>query len=139
MTVPQGPSSLLPVCILAGGLGTRLGQAVADTPKPLLEVAGAPFLRHQLRLLKAHGARRVVLCVGYLGERIEAALGDGANKGLELRYVYDGPDLRGTAGAIRGGLDQLGDTFMVSTAARTCVSTTRRCRRGSPRRVCPRS
>jgi NDP-sugar pyrophosphorylase family protein len=106
-------SSLLPVCVLAGGLGTRLGQAVADTPKPLLEVAGAPFLRHQLRLLKAHGARRVVLCVGYLGERIEAALGDGADEGLELRYAYDGPDLRGTAGAIRGALDQLGDAFLV--------------------------
>jgi NDP-sugar pyrophosphorylase family protein len=104
---------LLPVCILAGGLGTRLGQVVADTPKPLLEVAGAPFLRHQLGLLKAHGARRVVLCVGYLGERIEAALGDGADEGLELRYAYDGPDLRGTAGAIRGALDQLGDAFLV--------------------------
>jgi MurNAc alpha-1-phosphate uridylyltransferase len=104
---------LLPVCILAGGLGTRLGQAVADTPKPLLEVAGAPFLRHQLRLLKGYGARRVVLCVGYLGERIEAALGDGADEGLELSYAYDGPDLRGTAGAIRGALDQLGDAFLV--------------------------
>jgi N-acetyl-alpha-D-muramate 1-phosphate uridylyltransferase len=109
----QDPPPLLPVCVLAGGLGTRLGQVVADTPKPLLEVAGAPFLRHQLRLLKAHGARRVVLCVGYLGERIEAALGDGADEGLELRYAYDGPDLRGTAGAIRGALDQLGDAFLV--------------------------
>lgn len=113
MTVAQGSPSLLPVCILAGGLGTRLGQVVADTPKPLLEVAGAPFLRHQLRLLKAHGARRVVLCVGYLGERIEAALGDGADEGLELSYAYDGPDLRGTAGAIRGALDQLGEAFLV--------------------------
>jgi MurNAc alpha-1-phosphate uridylyltransferase len=108
MANTHNTSSLLPVCVLAGGLGTRLGEVVADTPKPLLEVAGAPFLRHQLRLLKAHGARRVVLCVGYLGERIEAALGDGADEGLELRYAYDGPDLRGTAGAIRGALDQLG-------------------------------
>jgi MurNAc alpha-1-phosphate uridylyltransferase len=113
MVNAHNASSLLSVCVLAGGLGTRLGQAVADTPKPLLEVAGAPFLRHQLRLLKAHGARRVVLCVGYLGERIEAALGDGADEGLELRYAYDGPDLRGTAGAIRGALDQLGDAFLV--------------------------
>jgi MurNAc alpha-1-phosphate uridylyltransferase len=113
MTNANEASSLLPVCVLAGGLGSRLGEVVADTPKPLLEVAGAPFLRHQLRLLKAHGARRVVLCVGYLGERIEAALGDGADEGLELRYAYDGPDLRGTAGAIRGALDQLGDAFLV--------------------------
>lgn len=104
---------LLPVCILAGGLGTRLGAAVADTPKPLLEVAGEPFLRHQLALLKSYGARRVVLCVGYLGERIEEVLGDGSDDGVELLYAYDGPELRGTAGAIRGALDLLGDAFLV--------------------------
>jgi N-acetyl-alpha-D-muramate 1-phosphate uridylyltransferase len=106
-------SGLLPVCILAGGLGTRLGQVVADTPKPLLEVAGEPFLRHQLRLLSAHGASRVVICVGYRGELIEAVLGDGSDLGLEVRYVYDGPTLRGTAGAVRGALDMLGDAFLV--------------------------
>jgi NDP-sugar pyrophosphorylase family protein len=106
-------SGLLPVCILAGGLGTRLGTAVADTPKPLLEVAGEPFLRHQLRLLGRHGASRVVLCVGYLGERIEAALRDGTDLGLDVRYAFDGPELRGTAGAVRGALDLLGDAFMV--------------------------
>jgi NDP-sugar pyrophosphorylase family protein len=106
-------SGLLPVCILAGGLGTRLGAAVADTPKPLLEVAGEPFLRHQLRLLRRHGASRVVLCVGYLGERIEAALGDGGDLGLDVRYAFDGPTLRGTAGAVRGARELLGDAFMV--------------------------
>ena len=67
---------LPPICILAGGLGTRLGDCVRDTPKPLLEVAGEPFLAHQLRMLSGHGARRVVLCVGYLGEQIRARLGD---------------------------------------------------------------
>jgi NDP-sugar pyrophosphorylase family protein len=106
-------SGLLPVCILAGGLGTRLGAAVADTPKPLLEVAGEPFLRHQLRLLRRHGATRVVLCVGYLGERIEAALGDGSDLGLDVRYAFDGPTLRGTAGAVRAARHLLGDAFMV--------------------------
>jgi N-acetyl-alpha-D-muramate 1-phosphate uridylyltransferase len=104
--------SLPPVCILAGGLGTRLGAAVADTPKPILPVAGEPFLRHPLRLLAAHGATRAVLCVGYLGERIEEALGD-EQFGIELLYAYDPPDLAGTAGAIRPVLDRLGDRFMV--------------------------
>jgi NDP-sugar pyrophosphorylase family protein len=103
----------MPVCILAGGLGTRLGQLVADTPKPLLEVAGEPFLRHKLRLLRAHGASRVVICVGYKGDLIEAVLGDGSELGLEVRYVYDGPTLRGTAGAVRGARHLLGDAFLV--------------------------
>ena len=86
---------MIGVCILAGGRGTRLG--VRDTPKPLVEVAGKPFLLHQLDLLR--GAPRVVLCVGYLGERIEAALGH-EQYGIELRYRYD--DQAGTAGAVRG-------------------------------------
>jgi N-acetyl-alpha-D-muramate 1-phosphate uridylyltransferase len=105
--------TLLPVCILAGGLGTRLGGIVADTPKPLLEVAGQPFLRHQLRLLRSYGASRIVICVGYRGEAIEATLGDGAELGLQVSYVYDGPELRGTAGAIRGALPLLGEAFLV--------------------------
>ncbi len=100
------------VCILAGGLGTRLGAAVADTPKPILPVADEPFLLHPLRLLAHHGATRAVLCVGYLGERIEAALGP-ERFGIELRYAYDPPELAGTAGAIRATLDLLGDRFLV--------------------------
>jgi len=104
-------TELAPVCILAGGLGTRLGAAVSDTPKPLLEVAGRPFLLWQLELLRAHGARRVVLCVGYRGEQIEAAIG--APFGLDVRYVHDPPQLAGTAGAVRGALPLLGKRFLV--------------------------
>jgi NDP-sugar pyrophosphorylase family protein len=105
--------SLAPVCILAGGLGTRLGERVRDTPKPLIEVAGKPFLLHQFDLLRACGAHRIVLCVGYLGERIEAAIGDGSDLGLDIRYRYDPPELAGTAGAIRAALDDLGERFLV--------------------------
>jgi NDP-sugar pyrophosphorylase family protein len=105
--------TLAPVCILAGGLGTRLGEHVRDTPKPLIEVAGKPFLEHQFDLLRACGAHRIVLCVGYLGERIEAAIGDGRRFGLEIRYRYDPPGLAGTAGAIRAALQDLGEHFLV--------------------------
>jgi NDP-sugar pyrophosphorylase family protein len=103
--------ALPPVAILAGGLGTRLGERVRDTPKPLLEVAGEPFLFHQLRLLRAHGAERVVICVGYLGERIESAVGDGSAFGLDVRCSYD--DEPGTAAALRNALPLLGDEFLV--------------------------
>ena len=106
-------TELPPVCILAGGRGTRLGSAVDSVPKPLVEVAGEPFVVYQLRLLKSCGASRIVLSVGYLGDQFERALGDGSAYGLELRYIDDGPEPLGTAGAVRGCLPDLGDRFMV--------------------------
>ena len=106
-------SRLPPVCILAGGLGTRLGERVRDTPKPLLEVAGEPFLIHQLRLLAEHGVREAVLCVGYLGERIRARIGS-ERFGVDIRYSFDAePGLDGTLGAIRRALGMLGERFLV--------------------------
>jgi NDP-sugar pyrophosphorylase family protein len=100
------------VCILAGGLGTRLGKRVRDTPKPLLEVAGAPFLLHQLRLLARYGAREVVLCVGYRGEQIQAGIG-AERFGIRVRYSFDAPGLDGTLGAIRRAAPMLGERFLV--------------------------
>jgi N-acetyl-alpha-D-muramate 1-phosphate uridylyltransferase len=79
----------------------------------LLTVAGRPFVEHQLELLKSHGARRIVLSVGYLGEQIEAAIADGSQFGLEIAYVHDGPEPAGTAGAVRRALPVLGDEFLV--------------------------
>jgi N-acetyl-alpha-D-muramate 1-phosphate uridylyltransferase len=106
-------AALSPVCILAGGRGSRLGVAVAATPKPLLSVAGRPFLFHQLDLLKHHGAERVVLCIGYLGDQIRDAIGDGSTFGLDVRYSEDGPAPIGTAGAIRKAAPLLGERFLV--------------------------
>ncbi len=106
------PGALPPICLLAGGLGTRLGETVRDTPKPLLEVAGEPFLLHQLRLLARYGAARVVLCVGYLGELIEQRIG-ASQFGIEISYSYDGPNLIGTLGAVRKAAPALGDRFLV--------------------------
>jgi len=103
----------VPVAILAGGLATRLGSLTGTTPKALVEVAGRPFVDHQLSLLLRHGIRRVVFCVGHLGEQIEAHLGDGANRGLSISYSYDGDQLRGTAGALRRALPELGDPSWV--------------------------
>jgi len=103
---------LPPICILAGGLGTRLGERVRTVPKPLIEVAGEPFLLHQLRLLAQHGARSIVLCIGYLGEQIEATVGS-ERFGVAIAYSRDGERLAGTLGAIRGALHLLGERFLV--------------------------
>src|SRR6202000_1445484 len=69
--------TLLPVAILAGGLATRMHAGTQTIPKSLIEVARRPFIDHQLELLRAEGITNVVLCVGYLGEMIEAHVGDG--------------------------------------------------------------
>ena len=85
--------------MLCGGLGTRLRAAVADRPKVLAPVAGAPFLLHQLRFLARAGARHVVLATGYLGEQVEAWAADHAPDGLRVRCVREREPL-GTGGAL---------------------------------------
>ena len=102
-----------PVAILAGGLATRLRPATAKTPKALLSVAGEPFLVHQLRLLHSEGFRKIVICVGYLGEAIQANIGDGSTLGLHIDYSFDGPTLLGTGGALKRALPKLGEKFLV--------------------------
>jgi NDP-sugar pyrophosphorylase family protein len=101
------------VALLAGGRATRLGGVAETVPKTLLEVAGRPFIAHQLALLRRGGIRRVVLCVGHLGDHVEAYVGDGAAHGLEVRYSHDGPRLLGTGGALRRAAPLLGDPFWV--------------------------
>ena len=102
-----------PVALLAGGLATRLRPLTETVPKAMLEVAGAPFIAHQLRLLRREKVARVVICAGYLGEQIAAYVGDGRRFGLSVRYRFDGPRLLGTGGALRAALDELGDEFIV--------------------------
>jgi N-acetyl-alpha-D-muramate 1-phosphate uridylyltransferase len=103
----------LPVAMLAGGLATRLGALTRETPKCLMEVAGRPFIHHQLRQLNSKGVRRVVLCLGHLGEKVVEAVGDGSAFGMKVDYSFDGPDLRGTAGAVKRALPLLGPAFFV--------------------------
>jgi MurNAc alpha-1-phosphate uridylyltransferase len=100
--------------ILAGGLATRLGVLTQATPKSLLPVAGRPFIDWQLERLQRCGILRVVLCIGHLGERIREHVGDGRTLGLEIGYSEDGPELRGTAGALRRALPLLDPEFLVT-------------------------
>jgi NDP-sugar pyrophosphorylase family protein len=103
----------LPVAIVAGGLATRLHPITQKIPKSLLDVAGRPFVVRQLDYLRQQGITQVVMCLGYLGEQVEAVVGDGSAFGLGVRDSWDGPRLLGTGGALRQALPLLGEQFFV--------------------------
>ena len=85
--------------VLAAGRGTRMGALTAQTPKPLLPVAGEPMIERVVRGFARGGVRDAVVVTGYLGEQVEAALGDGGRLGLTITYRQQGrPD--GTARAL---------------------------------------
>jgi len=102
-----------PLALLAGGLATRLGDLTKQVPKAMLDIAGEPFVAHQLRLLRRERVPRVVICAGYLAEQIQAYVGDGSRFGIPVAYKVDGPKLLGTGGALRAALADLGSEFLV--------------------------
>ncbi len=102
-----------PIAILAGGLATRLHPITLTIPKSLVEVAGKPFIFHQLKLLKHKGISEVVLCVGKYGDQIQDYVGDGNDWGLKVDYSFDGPIQLGTGGALKKATKMLPDVFFV--------------------------
>src|SRR5882757_7371037 len=103
-----------PIAVLAGGLATRMRPLTEQLPKALLEVAGEPFIAHQLRLFAREGIRDVKLLVGYCWEQIEFFVGNGSRFGVKVDYIVDGPTLLGTGGAVRRAIDRLGPEFLVT-------------------------
>jgi NDP-sugar pyrophosphorylase family protein len=103
----------LPVAILAGGLASRLRPLTDRVPKSLLRVAGRPFIFHQLDLLREQGVRRVVLCLGHMGDQIRSAVEGSLAPGLAVSYSFDGGRLLGTGGAVRHALPLLGEEWFV--------------------------
>lgn len=105
--------------VLAGGLGTRLRDAVPDVPKPMAPVTNRPFLEILLSDLARKGFKRVILSLGYKAEVIIAHF-DKRFVGLDIAFVVEDVPL-GTGGAIRLGMSQClddhvfvfnGDTFL---------------------------
>ena len=115
---------MLPVAILAGGLATRLRPVTETVPKALVEVKGEPFLAHQLRLLRRHGIERVVLCVGYLGEKIQEFAGDGRAFGLHVEYAFDGRNCSARRARCGGRCRCWATRSSCSTAIPICPATT---------------
>jgi len=104
---------MYPVIILCGGLATRLRPLTESIPKSLIDVAGKPFLEHQLIALRNQGVEHVVLSVGHLGDQIREKIGDGGRFGLVIQYVSDGPRLLGTGGAVKRAAALLDTPFFV--------------------------
>ncbi len=82
------PGDVKQAVILAGGKGTRLGGLTRYRPKPMIEVAGKPFLCHLLTLLRQRGIKEVLLLTGFLGESILDYIGNGERWGLNVTYSH---------------------------------------------------
>ena len=100
------------IVILVGGRGTRLGPLTNDVPKPLIKINGIPFLEILIKYLKQQGFLKIILCVGYLSDKIENYFLDGRNLGVEIKYSKETEPL-GTGGAILNSISLLEDEFIV--------------------------
>jgi len=103
----------VPLALLAGGAGTRVQSVSRNVPKALFEVNGRPFVAHQLELLRRNGVRRVVFCIGHLGDQVQCYVRDGAVFGVDVQYSRDGATPLGTAGALKNAERLLGPLFWV--------------------------
>jgi MurNAc alpha-1-phosphate uridylyltransferase len=100
--------------ILSAGRGERMRPLTEKLPKPLLEVGGHRLIEYHLASLVDFGVREVVVNLSWHGNRIREALGDGANRGLSIRYSEEGPEPLGTGGGIQAALPLLGESpFLV--------------------------
>jgi len=104
---------MIQTVILAGGAGTRLGSISRVVPKSMLRINGIPFLEHQMDLLKRHGLKKIVLCVGYLAEQIIDYFGHGAGFGMSIQYSCERGILLGTGGALKFAEPLLEDRFLL--------------------------
>ncbi len=93
--------------ILAAGYGKRMRPLTDHTPKPLLEAGGRPLIEYHLESLRRAGIQDLVINTGWLGEQLEAHLGDGGRLGVSIRWSREGTPLE-TAGGIRRALPLLG-------------------------------
>jgi MurNAc alpha-1-phosphate uridylyltransferase len=95
--------------IFAAGRGERMRPLTDTTPKPLLKIAGKRLIEYHLEGLARAGVREVVINTSHLAEQFPAALGDGSNWSLRIRYSYEGPEPLETGGGMRHALTALGE------------------------------
>lgn len=103
------------VVVMAGGLGSRLGELTKDTPKPMLNVGNKPMLLHLVELFSEQGFRNFIFCVNYKKEVIKNYFQDGNDFGVKISYVEENERL-GTAGALSLLQGMIDDPFFVVNA-----------------------
>jgi NDP-sugar pyrophosphorylase family protein len=109
----MGTGSVRTALVLAAGMGTRIREVAPDMPKPLVTVDGRSVLDRNLRQLAAAGVAEAWINLHYRADQIVAAVRDGAELGLRVRYSWESR-LLGTAGAVKKLEAELGDeTFLV--------------------------
>jgi N-acetyl-alpha-D-muramate 1-phosphate uridylyltransferase len=96
------------VMLLAAGRGERMRPLTDAAPKPLLSVGGKRLVEYHLERLAVAGFREIVINTAWLGDMIEAALGDGARYGLAITYSHERPEALETGGGIFHALPLLG-------------------------------
>lgn len=101
-----------PVVLMAGGLGTRLGELTKTTPKPMLHVGNKPILETIIENFAKYGYTNFILSVNYLSHVIEEYFGDGSRLGVSISYVHEQKRL-GTAGALSLIREKLSKPFFV--------------------------
>jgi len=108
------PAQRFKAMILAAGLGERMRPLTDHTPKPLLQAGGKSLIQWQIERLKRAGLVDLVINHAHLGEQLEAALGEGADLGVNIAWSRE-PEPLETAGGIATALSLLGDApFLVS-------------------------
>jgi MurNAc alpha-1-phosphate uridylyltransferase len=95
--------------ILAAGRGDRMRPLTDTLPKPLLPVRGKPLIEYHLENLARAGVREFVINTGWLGEKIEAALGSGTRFRARIQYSHEGWPALETGGGIHRALELLGE------------------------------
>lgn len=96
--------------LLVGGLGTRLRPITYEIPKALIPVHGRTITEHLLDLFKKYDITNVVLCVGYMKEKIKEYFNDGSQFGVKINYVEEDDPL-GTAGPVKLAAKKMPNLF----------------------------
>jgi glucose-1-phosphate cytidylyltransferase len=100
--------------VLAGGLGTRMGQETVSRPKPLVEIGGHPIIWHILKIYEAHGINDFVICSGYAGHLLSEYFDREQGESWRVQVVDTG-DTTATAGRLRRVRHLLGDAAFCLT------------------------